>query len=474
MPSTIQIIFLLYSALSFSAGVLIAALFWNRNDLSAKLWIFGCWLTAIATAVTVFRSDIPVFFSYSLMVSFEVLSIFIFSESLKQLSSDPIRRKFSWLTLMVPLMLFLIVEIARHLSGGIITPTISAISSFAFGLANLLCLYHARLIGKDFSNRFFFQFLAIIFGFASLLYFLRVVNIYTGYSGFVFDPKIYNLIIWFVLSLLNSIRNLTYIVLRLHLGFSEHSRLNNMNLKLSNTLEERNEMILSIQRLNKSASINALASTISHEINQPLGASKLNAQFIEMKLESDPTNLTLLKELNKSVLGDINRASVIVKNLSRLTSSQSSAISPICLSESIHEIAVISAGKLRASQIDIKIDCDSRYRICVNSSEWQQVLVNVFNNAIDALDNTPRVNKRIIISASKSGELIRLCIQDNGHGILQGMESQIFEMAVSNKEAGSGIGLWLSKNIINRFSGSITAHNSIDGGACFVIELPSA
>ncbi|MBU3621551.1 sensor histidine kinase [Polynucleobacter sp. CS-Odin-A6] len=306
----------------------------------------------------------------------------------------------------------------------------------------------------------------------SAMYFIRAINALTGYSGFAFEPKTYNLIIWYCIVLLGSIRNFTYIILRLHLGFAEHSRLNNMNLKLGNALEGRNEMILSLQKLNRYASINALASTISHEINQPLGATKLNAQFLEMKLESDPTNISLLKELNKSVLVDINRASEIVKNLSRMAENKNNAISAVNLSGSIAEVIAISKSKLRAADITLEFECDPIYQINVNLAEWQQVLINLLNNAIEALDESRRNHKKIIISVMRLGDLIKVSIQDNGPGIAAGQEAKIFELMVTNRITGIGIGLWLSKNILNRYGGDIKAQNNPDGGACFLIEMP--
>lgn len=472
--STIQTIFLLYSALSLAAGILIASLFWGKNDLSAKLWIYGCFLTSIATSVTVFRNEIPVVISYSLMVSFELLSILLFSESLKRLSNNVIDKNIHWITLVVPTSLFLVVEIKRFISGGMVTPDITAISTFAFGAGNLYCLYQVRIVSKDFSNRIFFNFLAVIFGLSSMLYFLRVLNVFTGYSGFVFDLKPYNLIIWFSLSLLNSIRNLTYIVLRLHLGLSEYGRLNNMNIRLSNSLEERNGMIMSLQKLNKSASINALASTIAHEINQPLGATRLNAQFAEMKLESDPGNVSLFKDLIRTILSDINRASTIVQNLSRITANKGSVVTKVSVQDSVNEVIEISLSKLRASKIELKFECADEHQIAVNQSEWQQVLINLLNNAIEALEQNESKQKTIAILVTKRNTNIEISIEDSGPGIPESHQSQIFELLVTNKDAGSGIGLWLSKNIINRFGGNIKVHNKIDGGACFVIELPSA
>lgn len=293
-----------------------------------------------------------------------------------------------------------------------------------------------------------------------------------GYSGHTFDTKILNIVVWFSLALFGSIRNLAYIVLRLHMGFAEHSRLNNMNIKLSNILDERNQMILSLEKLNKSAAVNALASSIAHEINQPLGASRLNAQFAEMKLNSDPNNTSILKEIIQSILYDINRASNIVINLSRLKSKEAGKISTINLLESINEVAEISKSKLRDSKILLEVDCSPNYQIKINLSEWQQVLINLLNNAIEALDSPDLQVKKIVISAKTINNNLEISIQDTGLGISAGQESKIFDLMVTNKESGTGIGLWLSKNIINRYGGDISARNIQAGGALFTITLP--
>ncbi len=473
-PFTIQTLFLFYSALSFLSATLIGTLFWKRDDQSAKLWLWGCLLTAIATVITVNRGSIPLTISYSLMVSIETLSVLLFSESLKRLSSTNSTIKLSWITFAIPITLFSVVELCRQLANGQITPVISASTTLTFAIANIFCLYQTMRVKNEFENKTFFNFLILVFGVVTALYFMRIFIILSGYSGHSFDIKTLNVIVWFALFLFGSIRNLAYIVLRLHLGFNEHTRLNSMNLRLSDVLEERNDMILSLQKLNRSASINALASTISHEINQPLGASRLNAQFAEMKLQSDPSNVPLLRDLIKNILDDINRASTIVKNLSRLSSNQSNNIAYVNLAESINQVIEISKGKLRSSNTIIDLNCPGHYQINVNMSEWQQVLINLFNNAIDALDEVNSDHKKIQISAMQDGGFIKISIRDNGRGIPTGQESKIFDLMVSNKEAGSGIGLWLSKNIINRFGGEITAHNPIGGGACFVIEVPKA
>lgn len=471
-PFTVQTIFLFYSALSFLSATLIGALFWKRKDQSAKLWLWGCLLTSIATAITAHRSNIPLTISYSLMVSFEALSILLFSESLKRLAVYQAEVKLSSLTFIIPSTLFLVIEFARQIGGGEITPAISALTMTTFSIANVFCLYQTVQVKKEFENKIFFNFLSIFFGVVITLYLVRIFIIASGYISHSFDIQTLNVITWFGLLLFGSIRNLAYIVLRLHMGFAEHTRLNSMNLRLSDVLDERNQMILSLEKLNKSAAVNALASSIAHEINQPLGASRLNAQFAEMKLNSDPNNASILKETIQSILYDINRASNIVTNLSRLKSKEAGKISIINLLESIDEVAEISKSKLRDSKILLEVDCPPNCQIKINLSEWQQVLINLLNNAIEALDSPDLQVKKIVISAKTTNNNLEISIQDSGLGIPAGQESKIFDLMVTNKESGTGIGLWLSKNIINRYGGDISARNIQAGGASFTIMLP--
>lgn len=470
---TVQTVFLLYSAFSFLSALLLGALFWKKNDFSAKLWLYGCLLTSIATAVTVHRQEIPLSISYSLMVSFEVLSILLLSESIKYLTHQRIKTKLRAITFLMPIALFAVIEIEGSTQLGKINSAISALTIFVFFISNLICFYEAIKISKNFTNRLFFNFIAMTFAMMCVLYLLRNISLLIGYIEQTFDFKILNVIVWFSLALFGSIRNLAYIVLRLHLGFAEHNRLNNMNIKLSNILDERNEMILSLEKLNKSAAVNALASSIAHEINQPLAASKLNAQFLEMKLNSDSDNTSVLKDVVRSILYDIDRASTIIKNLSRLKTKDISETSIVNLLDSFNEIAEISKGKLLNLKIILEIKCSAEHQIKINLGEWEQVLINLINNAIEALETVDRPIKKITITVTKLNNELEIMIQDNGPGIPVGQELKIFQLMVTNKETGTGIGLWLSSNIINKFGGSITVRKQVEEGACFVIRLPS-
>ena len=470
---SIQTFFLFYSALSFLAAIVIAALFWKKNDRSANLWIASCVLTAIATAVTVNRGSIPSIISFSLMVSFEALSLFFLSESLKRLSVSVKVVSYSKLTWLVPSALFVVTAIDSYRSGAAVTPFMTAAAAFTFGFANLYCFYFTQQIGKQFSNRLFLNFIGLAALAVSLMSMIRGLNVLSGYSAFAFDLKSYNIVIWFLTALLCSIRNLAYIVLRLHLGFSEHNLLNNMNLRLSNVLDERNRLIFSLENFNRTASINALASTIAHEINQPLGALRINAELAGKKIASGATDKALLEKINKEAIEDIDRASEIVKSLVNLANRKTNQPVVLELVAATKEVVEVSRTRLRDEGVVVEINSPDRCYARVNPTEWQQVLINLLNNAIDSLQVSSKTTKQIVITLRPEADFIEMTIQDNGVGIPAGQEEKIFELLVTNKESGSGVGLWLTKDIIKRYQGEIFAKNIDDSGACFTVRLPA-
>jgi signal transduction histidine kinase len=474
MLSIVQSNFLLYSAFSLISALLIGALFWKKEDRSSKLWLSGCLFTAVSASVTVFRSEIPLAISYSLMVAVEFASALLFCEALKNLSNKYTKSDISWMLVIFPIGYFLLVEFVRTLSNGQITPVISAMSTFVFGIANLFCFHHAKNVSKEFKNRLFFNLFAIVFILMACIYFIRSLNVMVINDGQAFLNETLNVIIWFLLLFLGVVRNLTYIVLRLQLGFTEHNRLNNMNLMLSNMLEERDAMIQSLERLNKSASINALATSIAHEINQPIAASRLYAELATMNLDADPNNITLHKETVHDILNEIDRAAAIVKNLTNLNSLSERATSLVNLRNTIMDVTGISNSKLHEFNIKLDIHCLPEYFIRINAGAWQQVLMNILNNAIDALASKAEGDRKITISVHKVADVFEVSIQDNGFGIPMGQEANIFNLAMTTKPTGSGIGLWLCRNIIQSYGGNVSAKNTLDGGALFIIKFQSA
>lgn len=468
---TIQSIFLFYSAVSIFCGLLLVGFFWGRKDLSARIWITSCFMSSLATMVTVYRDHIPLQISYSLMVSIETMALLLLSQSLWNLlpgyrAVRGIARVFG-----VVLVFLIAQEGLRYLGEGKLTPQMSLLTSGTWVLVDLFCAYSAFRVSKQFQHKLFLVFIAIIFFSSSLLFLMRVFNMLVGDSHSAFDPQIFNFIIYFGIAILSTYRNLLYIFLRMHLGFSEHSRLNNMNMRLNNVLEERDQMISSLAKLNKSAEVNALASTVAHEVNQPLGASKLDAQFALHILKEGPENSAALQATVQSLVGNIDRAATIIRNLSNLSRKTNLEREKIAINQLLFDVVQISRGRCTKLGIQIEFIADRDFEVQANSGELQQVFINLINNAIDELEHSKKSEAKIQIFAKKEGRFVQIYVQDNGRGVPQGKEKAIFELLNTDKEGGSGIGLWLSQSILDRWDGKIWYERAAQGGSVFVIQL---
>ena len=246
------------------------------------------------------------------------------------------------------------------------------------------------------------------------------------------------------------------------------------NARISGLLKEKERLIYGLLKANKTAATGALSASIAHELNQPLGASNLNIQFLKMKLEKGIINPELGKEILDSLEADNQRAAAIVKSLRSIFIEGGLSAEEVQMGDLISNVLNIVTPELKSKNIQIQFQVDDRLAIKVNPAEIEQVILNLLNNAIQALANSGTLLRRIAIEATQSGQLVRLSISDNGGGVSAEYRPQLFELLSTTKQSGMGLGLWLCKHIVTRYGGSIHCEDTLGGGATFVVELPSA
>jgi len=246
------------------------------------------------------------------------------------------------------------------------------------------------------------------------------------------------------------------------------------NEKITELLKEKERLIYGLMKANKTAATGALSASIAHELNQPLGASSLNIQFLKMKLEKGVLNPELGKEILDSLEHDNKRAATIVKSLRSIFTEGESNAQEVQLGDLIVKVLDIVKPELKSKNIQIQLRVDDGLVIKVNPAEIEQVILNLVNNAAQALANAGTLQRRIAIEAIKAGQLVRLTVSDNGNGVPVEFKSRLFELLSTTKQTGMGLGLWLCKHIVTRYSGSIHHEDAIGGGAKFVVEFPPA
>ena len=244
------------------------------------------------------------------------------------------------------------------------------------------------------------------------------------------------------------------------------------NEKITELLKEKERLIYGLMKANKTAATGALSASIAHELNQPLGASSLNIQFLKMKLEKGLLNPELGKEILDSLEHDNKRAATIVKSLRSIFTEGESNDQEVQLGDLIVKVLDIVKPELKSKNIQIQLRVDDGLVIKVNPAEIEQVMLNLVNNAAQALANAGTLQRLIAIEAIKAGQLVRLTVSDNGNGVPVEFKAHLFELLSTTKQTGMGLGLWLCKHIVTRYSGSIHHEDAIGGGAKFVVEFP--
>jgi signal transduction histidine kinase len=244
------------------------------------------------------------------------------------------------------------------------------------------------------------------------------------------------------------------------------------NQEIKALLKERETLIGSLLKANKTASTGALSAAIAHELNQPLGASSLNIQFLQKKLSEGQLNPILEKEILETLLSDNRRAAGIIRSLRSIFSDEKVGSSKINLAELIETVLNIAKPDITAKSIQIVLSVQPHLMIQANRGEIQQVLLNLVNNTIQALVTSSQKVKKLCIDAQHIEGGVLLIVADNGDGIPEESQKQLFELLSSSKSSGMGLGLWLCKHIVTRHGGSIVFESNPGGGAKFLVRLP--
>lgn len=239
-------------------------------------------------------------------------------------------------------------------------------------------------------------------------------------------------------------------------------------------LVERDELIQSLISAKKSAEVGALSAALAHELNQPLCAIQLNAECLQMELTSVVTNPLIKQELISRILADNQRASEIITALRQIFSNTTLVPQRVDLVDTMSSLEKLFLPLAKKENVSIRRNypITGGCHVLVNPQEFQQVLLNLLNNAVQALSDITDRERCIGITISKTGNRAYLSVADNGNGIDPTTQATIFNLLSSNKYAGMGLGLWLSQHIIERHKGRLYVAAQPGWATTFMIELP--
>jgi signal transduction histidine kinase len=237
-------------------------------------------------------------------------------------------------------------------------------------------------------------------------------------------------------------------------------------------LNERDSMIASLLKANKSSSTEALSASIAHELNQPLGASLLNIQFLKTLHESDSLRPELVGKIVLQLEKDAQRAGEVIRSLRSIFIKDSGLQEFIQVQEVLDNAVAIYKAELVSKKIKLQLTLNGEAVILCHKGQFLQVLLNLINNAIQALSSSDSSNKLIVLRGYQDGANYVLEISDNGPGVPEHKQSHLFQLLSSDKFSGMGVGLWLCAHIMSQAGGKISYQNATGGGAKFILSFP--
>jgi signal transduction histidine kinase len=222
------------------------------------------------------------------------------------------------------------------------------------------------------------------------------------------------------------------------------------------------------------ATVGELAASISHEINQPLGAILANAETAELLLDSKTGNAGELRQILTDIRRDDVRASEVMRRVRALAGRREIEMKPLV----VNGVAEAAASLLEpeARRRGVGLIRDFRPGLPASRADevsLQQVIINLALNGMEAMATTPAGRRRLTIATRARGSRVVVRVSDTGNGIAVGDRPRLFESFFSTKEHGLGLGLSICRSIIEAHGGRISADNDIAGGATFEFELPA-
>ena len=237
-------------------------------------------------------------------------------------------------------------------------------------------------------------------------------------------------------------------------------------------LQELQSELVHVSRL---SAMGEMASALAHELNQPLAAIS-NYMKGSRRLLTDKSDLNLSKietAMDRAAEQAI-RAGQIIRRLRDFVSRGESEKRVERLSKLIEEAGALGLAGAREQSVSLHFtldpDCDL---VLVDRVQIQQVLVNLFRNALEAMADSAK-RELVVTNTRVSDDMIEVAVSDTGHGIGDSHQASIFQTFFTTKETGMGVGLSISRTIVEAHGGRMWAESNSSGGATFCFTLPAA
>jgi signal transduction histidine kinase len=224
---------------------------------------------------------------------------------------------------------------------------------------------------------------------------------------------------------------------------------------------------------NRLAVAGELTGAIAHEINQPLGAILSNADAGELLLDSRMDKRDKLRDIFADIRRDDLRASEVIRRLRDLLGKHTVDRIELDLNDVVTDLQSILRAEARRRDLTLEMQlAQEPLPILGDRIQLQQVLINLALNAMDAVAGQPEARRSVNVSLEKSDRKAVLAVRDQGPGIAPEHRSKVFESFFTTKDSGMGLGLSITRTIVEAHGGRVWAESTSGEGTVFLAELP--
>ena len=220
--------------------------------------------------------------------------------------------------------------------------------------------------------------------------------------------------------------------------------------------------------------LSTLTASIAHEVNQPLSGIITNASTCLRMLDADPPNVEGARETARRTIRDGNRASDVITRLRALFSKKEFTLESLDLNEATREVIALSLSDLQRNRVVLQSElADDLPNVTGDRIQLQQVILNLLRNASDAMVGVhDRPRQLLIRTEREDGDRVRVSVRDAGVGVDAQSMDKLFDAFYTTKSDGMGIGLSVSRSIIERHHGRLWAEPNDGPGATFSFSIP--
>ena len=230
-----------------------------------------------------------------------------------------------------------------------------------------------------------------------------------------------------------------------------------------------------LAHLTRVSTMGQLASSLAHELNQPLTAILSNVQAAQRFMTADSIDLAELREILNDIVQDDYRASEVIRRIRAIVKKGDLEVAPLNLAGVVRDVVLLvhSDAIVRGTRLMLYID-ETLPPVRGDRVQLQQVMLNLLLNAFDAMNDVPPVDRMVVVTVKPQGsDMVCIAVRDNGQGLTADKLDKIFKPFFTSKPQGLGLGLSISRSIIDMHRGRLWAENNTDRGATFYVTLPA-